>query len=345
MTTRSLPQPRVLFKVMGGPVIGMGQVIRSVELASAWQAAGIEAAGFVCNDDACSRAIVAARGHRIWSDARDFPNALIEAQADVLLFDQPGPHHPRCVEAHAIRPDLLLAALDCFEMEHADFDLIINLINHHPTLSAPLAPRVEYHEGPEFAIIRREFMALGEVPRRPAGPARKILVTFGGSDPQRHSVRVLEALRGLDRTEITVIVGPNFPHRAEVFRLAQMSGAVCRENVEDMPDLMHDADLALSGGGTTMLELAFLGTPALIIPQNEAEARFSASIAARDAVRTLRADLGPAELRRDVLDLLGDAATRERMSAAARQTVDGRGESRIAGLILNALSRRQTIPA
>ena len=331
---------------MGGPVIGMGQVIRSVELVSTLQSAGVEVAGFVCNDDACSRAIIAARGHRIWSDALDFPQAVIEAKADVLIVDHPGPHHPVSVEARAIRPDLVLVALDCFEMEHEDFDLIINLINHHPTLKTPLSPRVEYHEGPEFAIIRREFANRREEQRRPVGTTRKVLVTFGGSDPQRHTLRVLEALAAdLGRIRLTVVVGPNFPHCAEVHQLAAATGAAIHEKVSDMAVLMLDADLAISGGGTTMLELASLGTPALIIPQNEPEARFSASIAARSAVRTLRPDLEKADLRREVLALLDDSAARERLSAAAMQTVDGRGQSRIACLILNALTRHQTVHA
>ncbi len=94
-----------------------------------------------------------------------------------------------------------------------------------------------------------------------------------------------------------------------------------------------------------MLELASLGTPALIIPQNVPEARFSASIAARGAVRTLPSEFDPAELRREVLELLDDPSARARLSAAALQTVDGRGQARIASLILEAYARRQSIRA
>jgi spore coat polysaccharide biosynthesis predicted glycosyltransferase SpsG len=231
-------------------------------------------------------------------------------------------------------------------MEHADFDLIINLINHHPTLKAPLSPAVDYHEGPEFAIIRREFAAYRNQPRHPSGATPRILVTFGGSDPMRHTLRVLEALAGdADKLHLTVVVGPNFPHRRDVHHLASTMGAIVHENVSDMPALMLDADLAISGGGTTMLELATLGIPALIIPQNEPEMRFSASIAARGAVRTLPLDVSPQEIRRAVLALLDDPAARELLSATGRQTVDGEGQARIAKQILQALTRRQTAHA
>ena len=338
--------PRLLFKVMGGPVIGMGQVIRSVELARTLPGAGFEVAGFVCNDDACTRAIVAAIGHRVWNDTAEFSAALRETNPDVLLLDHPGPHHPVCVEARTICPDLTLVALDCFEMEHADFDLIINLINHHPTLKAPLSTAVDYHEGPAFAIIRREFAAHRDQPRRPAGTTPKILVTFGGSDPMRHTLRVLEALASvMEKLQLTVVVGPNFPHRAEVHQRATAAGVTILENVSDMAALMLDADLAISGGGTTMLELATLGIPALIIPQNEPERRFSASIAARGAVRTRPLDIAPPEIRREVLALLDDPAACVRLSATGRQTVDGHGQARIADLILQARARRQTARA
>ncbi len=339
-------RPRLLFKVMGGPIIGMGQVIRSVELARTLPGAGFEITGFVCNDDACTRAIVGATGHRVWNDTTEFSAALRETTPDALLMDHPGPHHPVCVEARAIRPDLTLVALDCFEMEHADFDLIINLINHHPTLRAPLSSSVDYHEGPAFAIIRREFAAHRDQPRRPAGAMLKVLVTFGGSDPMRHTLRVLEALAGdADKLQLTVVIGPNFPHRADVQRFASVAGVTILENVTDMAALMLDADLAISGGGTTMLELATLGIPALIIPQNKPETRFSASIAARGAVRTLPLDIAPPDLRREVLALLDDPAARARLSATGRQTVDGHGQARIADLILQACARRQTAHA
>ena len=331
---------------MGGPIIGMGQVIRSVELARTLPGAGFEIVGFVCNGDACTRAIVATAGHRVWDDSTEFAAALRETRPDVLLMDHPGPHHPACVEARAILPDLMLVALDCFEMEHADFDLIINLINHHPTLRAPLSPEVDYHEGPDFAIIRREFAAHRNRPRRPTGAKLKILVTFGGSDPLRHTLRVLEAFAAdTDKLDLVVVVGPNFPHRRDVHQLASTMGAVVHENVSDMPALMLDADLAISGGGTTMLELATLGVPALIIPQNEPETRFSASIAARGAVRTLPIDIPLQALRRELLALLEDAAACEQLSATGRRTVDGEGQARIASLILQARARRQTAHA
>jgi spore coat polysaccharide biosynthesis predicted glycosyltransferase SpsG len=331
---------------MGGPVIGMGQVIRSVELARTLPGAGFGIVGFVCNDDVCTRAIVAATGLPLWNDTSEFSSALRESRAEVLLLDHPGPHHPVCVEARAIRPDLTLVALDCFEMEHADFDLIINLINHHPTLKAPLSPEVDYHEGPDFAIIRREFTEYRDQPRRPAGATPKVLVTFGGSDPMRHTLRVLEAFAGdTDKLRLTVVVGPNFPHRADVHQRATAIGAIVHENVNDIAALMLDTDLAISGGGTTMLELATLGVPALIIPQNEPETRFSASIATRGAVRTLPLDIAPADLRREVLALLDDPAARELLSATGRETVDGQGQARIAALILQAHARRHSVHA
>lgn len=341
-----LGNPRILFKVAGGPIIGMGQVIRSVELARTLPDAGFEIAGFVCNDEPCTRAIVSAAGHRVWSDITEFAAALRETNPDILLLDHPGPHHPVCVEARALCPGLTLVALDCFDMEHTDLDLIVNLINHHPTLTAPLSSAVDYHEGPDFAIIRREFAPRRAELRSPSASPPRILVTFGGSDPMRHTLRVLDALAGdADRLRLTFVVGPNFPHRADVPARAAALGATVHENVRDIAALMLDSDLAICGGGTTMLELATLGVPALVIPQNEPEMRFSASIAARGAVRTLPRDIAAPALRREVLALLGDSAALERLGAAGRATVDGQGQERIAALILRAHARRQTAHA
>lgn len=328
--------PRTVFKVMGGPAMGMGHILRSLELAAALPLSGIEVAGFVCNDDARSREFITAAGYPLWSDARDFPIALIDQQADVLLIDHPGELHDVCVRSRLARPGLFIAALDCFEMERADCDLIIDLFNHHPTLKAPLSPAVKFAEGPAYAIIRAEFDTWRAKPRTIPPRVKEILVTFGGADPQRHTLLILSALQGA--LSLHVVIGPNFTHRAEVEQLAGAAGAQVYKNVQEIAALMHSCDLAFAGGGTTMLELMSLGTPAIIIPQSDAEARFAASMEACGAVKTFLPATGAKGLRQIIEPLIDDQETRMRMSAAGRQLVDGHGKRRIADLLAHSVA-------
>jgi spore coat polysaccharide biosynthesis predicted glycosyltransferase SpsG len=63
-----------------------------------------------------------------------------------------------------------------------------------------------------------------------------------------------------------VVVGGSNPHYEELQSVINDSHSSIRlqRNVTNMPDLMAGADLAISSGGTTVWELAFMGLAALV---------------------------------------------------------------------------------
>lgn len=327
---------RVLCWVAGGPRIGMGHVLRSLELARALELAGLGIVGFVCNSDPCSVRAISQAGRPLWHDTD--PNLPIK-EVDVMLVDRPA-GVGEIAELKSAHPRVGIAALDTFDLERSSADLIVNLINHHPTLRRPLAPEVRYHEGLEFAIVRQEFLngrcILRDIPPR----ARNILVTFGGADPSNHTGLILDALAGepLPGTIVRIVVGPNFSRAAEMVERARKLGLEVLERVERLAPWFAQADLAVSGGGTTMLELACTGTPTLVLPQNEAEARFATSLASADAVRLIRPDFSPNTIRRELESLIDDRSAREQMNRCALAAVDGLGQQRIAALLLSTFS-------
>ncbi len=328
---------RVLCWVAGGPQIGMGHVRRSVELARTLEGTGFEIVGFVCNDDPCSLLTLTLSGRPLW---REKDESLPLAATDLLLVDRPAGADSRIKDLCRDHPALRIAALDSFDMESGAADLVINLINHHPVLTRPPAPHQRYHEGPEYAIIRREFVTARDRPRFIPLRAHQVLVTFGGADPRNHSSLLLEALAegGLPETTVRLVVGPNFSHATEVIARARSLGVETLEQVADLAPSFAEADVAICGGGTTMLELACVGTPTLVLPQNEAENRFAASLAARGAVRLGRPDEGAEGLRRDLIALVNDQPARRRLNTTALTTVDGLGQRRIAELLLNSFT-------
>lgn len=323
---------RVLCWVAGGPRIGMGHVRRSLELARTLTGAGLEIAGFICNDDPISLRALAVSGGQVWQE-QDAAAAV--AAVDVLLVDRPEGGDRQIKRLRAEHPALHVAALDHFDMEDGAADLVINLFNHHPSLSRSLAAHVGYHEGLDYAIIRPSFLVVRDRPRCIPQRARQVIVSFGGADPRNHSALVLDALAegAPPETTVRLVIGPSFSQAATVTARARTLGVEILEQVADLAPWFAEADLAVSGGGTTMLELACTGTPTLVLPQTEAEARFAASLAARGAVRLGRPVEGSDGFRRDLIALINDQPARRRLNAAALATVDGRGRERIAGLL------------
>lgn len=324
---------RVLCCVAGGPRIGMGHVSRSLELARSLEAAGVSVVGFVCNDDPHSRRAIVASGWLVWSDAGD---DLPLRETDLLLVDRPEGLGERLAAWRGRASNLPAVALDSFEMERGEAELVINLINHHPSMKRPSSPQVGYFEGTEYAIIRREFVEVRNPERSISSCASNLIVTFGGADPQNRTGLVLDAiaLGGVPEIAVRVVVGPNFSRASEVKQRARAMGVEVIEGATRLAPWFSGADVAVCGGGTTMLELACVGTPTLVLPQTEAEMKFAKSLEARGAVRVVGEHPTAPALRHEIEALIGDRAARAAFSAAAMGAVDGLGARRIAELIV-----------
>jgi spore coat polysaccharide biosynthesis predicted glycosyltransferase SpsG len=98
-----------------------------------------------------------------------------------------------------------------------------------------------------------------------------------------------------------------------------------------MPGMMRWADVAISAGGSTCWELAFMGLPSLVIVVADNQRGIAAGLAEEGAAVSLgwHADLAPPDIARSVRSLADDAAARRRMTARGRRLVDGCGGDRL----------------
>jgi spore coat polysaccharide biosynthesis predicted glycosyltransferase SpsG len=117
------------------------------------------------------------------------------------------------------------------------------------------------------------------------------------------------------------------------------------DDVRDMAGVMARCDLAISGGGTTLMELCCVGTPAIVIAQNDAEGRFAASFQERGACRYLGSADRVREhtIRQAFEELAGDLTARRRMAEQGQLLIDGRGSGRTASVLLEAWARHRVV--
>jgi UDP-2,4-diacetamido-2,4,6-trideoxy-beta-L-altropyranose hydrolase len=118
--------------------------------------------------------------------------------------------------------------------------------------------------GPRYALLRPEFATLRSTLRRRDGFVRRIMICFGGADPQNHTAAALKALRGqsagIDR--IDVVVGAANPHRERIAaQCSGMANALLHCPAPDIAELLAKADLAIGAGGAMSWERACLGVP------------------------------------------------------------------------------------
>lgn len=188
------------------------------------------------------------------------------------------------------------------------------------------APHGNTVSGPRFATLRDEFHGLP--PKRICGPGTRILITFGGTDPNHLAQRCAALLSADPSYRLRVIVGPGaapatFPEGVEVLR-----------HVRDMAAEMAAADLIVTSAGRTVYEAAAVGTPVVVLAQNAREATH-AHLGYETGVVFL--GIGPLVDDQHITGTVGrlveNAELRRELSDRLRRSIDTRGSARIASHI------------
>lgn len=122
--------------------------------------------------------------------------------------------------------------------------------------------------GPQYALLREEFYEVRKKMRVRDGNIKNILIFFGGSDVTNETMKALKAVELLDRKDIkvNVVVGHSNNHKGSIESFCIKKETMqfyCQVN--NMAELMNEADLAIGAGGTTTWERCFLGLPTIVI--------------------------------------------------------------------------------
>jgi UDP-2,4-diacetamido-2,4,6-trideoxy-beta-L-altropyranose hydrolase len=257
----------------------------------------------------------------------DYQAALKQCGMKVLCVDDNGDAGPYCA------------------------DLLLNQ-NAHATesLYARKAPGVQLLLGPRFCLLRREFAAWHGWAREVPVRVKRILVTMGGSDAANFTLRVIDAIRRLEKDDLetTVVVGGSNPH-VDLLESAVRDGGAAFSLVKDtanMPELLSAADLAVAGAGTTCWEMCLLGLPTLVCVLADNQEGIASTLASRGIARSLgrSGEVSVAKIQEELLRLLDAPGERQRMSERGRALVDGNGAARAVALLQNELRIRRTVP-
>jgi UDP-2,4-diacetamido-2,4,6-trideoxy-beta-L-altropyranose hydrolase len=230
----------------------------------------------------------------------------------------------------------LLFVDDYGHAAHYDADIVLNQnIYAHEGLYAERAPHTRLLLGTRYALLRREFLAWRGWKRLVPEVARKVLVTLGGADRANVTFEVMAALKCCDAAgmEAVVVVGASNPHYQELEAAAEQSPAVIRlvRNVGNMPELMAWADVAISAGGSSCWELAFMRLPIVILVLAENQRMVADGLGAAGAAINLgwHEQVGYHDIAQALSELFQSPAARVAMAERAGVLIDGAGVSRV----------------
>jgi UDP-2,4-diacetamido-2,4,6-trideoxy-beta-L-altropyranose hydrolase len=337
----------LLIRADASTQIGTGHIMRCLALAQAWQAEGGEAIFSMATEASGIETRLQQGGFKVvhhyaplGSDADAIHTISLAQQYQINRVVVDGYHFgaefQRKLKAAGLR---VLFVDDNGHAEHYYADWVLNQnIHAHDGLYAKREPYTQLLLGTRYVLLRKEFWPWRGWQRQITPVGRKVLVTLGGSDPDNITLQVIRALQkvGVGELEAVVVVGGSNPHY-EVLQQAVREGTTqieLRQNVDNMPELMAWADMAITAGGSTCWELAFMGLPSLILILAENQKRVAQAMDTIGAAKNIgwHTTLNHENLTQQV-EKFFNFDERQDMSSQAQVLVDGKGVSRLTKLL------------
>lgn len=322
--------------------MGTGHIMRCLALAQAWQDAGGDVLFAFAEITPALEARV--RAEQMRAVRLDCSAGSVEDASKVAALAHTenarwvvtdgyhfNPEYQRSLKSAGLK---LLCVDDTGDAAHSYADFLVNQNPHaNESLYGKREPYTRLLLGTRFALLRREFARWRERKREVSARGRKILVTFGGSDPDNVTLRVIQTLSLLQTgVEVVVVVGGTNPHLASLQgAIVHLNGSRLLKDVSNMPELLEWADVAVAGAGSTCWEMCLLGLPAILIDLAPNQTPVARELNKRKAAIHFgsKDSVVPERLAACLQSLLASGELRTVMSKRAQELIDGHGAQRI----------------
>jgi UDP-2,4-diacetamido-2,4,6-trideoxy-beta-L-altropyranose hydrolase len=333
----------LIIRVDANTQMGTGHLMRCLALAQAWKDTG----GKVTFITACQSSDLLKRPREEdfelhvlshpYSDAGDWAHTkdILAAHPSAwVVLD--GYHFDEAYQQRVKDAEYQLLVIDDMaHLKHYYADIVLNQNLHAEQLHYSCEPYTRLLLGTRYVLLRREFLNWRNWKREIPEVAQRALVTLGGSDPENHTLKVIQAFQEvyMPDLEVTVVIGVNNPHACVLEQAAKQSCIPIRlvRDAKNMPGLMAGADVAVSGGGTTTWELLFMGTPALFLMLASNQRHIVEYIEYEKLGKNSgqAGDVSSESLAEAITSLAKAFNLRIAISRKARQIVDGQGVQRV----------------
>ena len=201
----------------------------------------------------------------------------------------------------------------------------------------------DVYAGAEYFPLRKELRELPELiqaqgPREgrtnTSNTANHILLSFGGTDPNNLSLKVLEAVQKADLSfTISVIIGPGFAQsqQEQIVEIAQCSHhrvQVFRDG-SGFAQVIRDVDVCITAFGISVYEFNYFTIPVLLIQNYRKDSEEVKNLEHHGVAEPLGyyADLKPTDIRLAIQKCFVEGMP------SVTQNVDGKGSERIGRIL------------
>ena len=178
--------------------------------------------------------------------------------------------------------------------------------------------------GPKYTVLREDFKIAKD--RLDYSKNKKIIVSFGGTDPAMLSEKIYNSLKNSDIP--FVIVEPPF-------RELGIKDSRIVNNIENIAELFSKARIGLTSSGRTMHEFIYLGIPIISISQHDRESKHSLNKNEFIEYLGQANELSEERIFKSILDLYSNPKKINYLKKNINKIVDGQGLGRITEFIIN----------
>jgi len=322
-----LRRKHIVFVVTGNSEVGLGHVYNTLLIAN--DILNHQITFLVDNDSQMAYDKIASNNYPVFMQKNDsIIDDIKNLNPDIVINDRLD------TDEHYVK-QLKVLNLKVINFEDLgngakEADLVINAIY-------PEKRVLENHYfGHNYFILRDEF--INSKQKESVGKVKNILITFGGVDPNNYTRKVIESIYDYcNHNNINIIVIAGFGYKS-YDSLSKFKNITIKRNVINISKYMYKADLIFTSAGRTTYEIASIGTPTIVMAQNERElTHFFASSEFGFLNLGLGYNISKEELFKEFLELINSEKNRKYMNEVMKKIDLKNGRKTVIKLIQNLI--------
>lgn len=260
-----LKRKKIMFRVDGNNKIGLGHIYRTLTIAN--RVIDHEIIFVTKKKYALGRKLIEQSNYPVitFSNQRSLFQLIDHISPDIIIND--------ILDASKAYMELLVKR-KIFLVNFEDLGEGAHLANIvFNALYKEDVPQANHYWGKDYYCLREEFYAVK--PKIVTGTAKNILITFGGCDINNYTFRILKILNSLQiDLNIHIILGlgniyfDKYKKKIADFKNVHVT---IYKNVKAMSKHIKDNDIIFTSAGRTVYEIASIGTPTIVLVQNNRE--------------------------------------------------------------------------
>lgn len=334
---------QLIIRADAGPRMGAGHVMRCLALAQAWQDEGgsvlfvttLKSGALLERIEREGIEVVEMKAKPGGEEDASIASDLVRQSGAVWVAVDGyhfGADYQKRIKASGVR---LLFLDDYGHAEHYCSDVVLNQnIGDWESTYVRREPFTRLLLGSRYLLLRREFQRWRDFKREIPTQGRKVLVTLGGGDTSRITAKVIRALSALpvDDLEVSVIIaGDAWTDGLDAMGVESDVNIELVRDATDVAERMSRSDVAITGGGGTCWEAAFMGLPCLAVVMAENQRIVVDALVKAGVTESLGwfEDFEEELVGQTVARLLKEPARRAAMRRNGGYPVDGYGSQRV----------------